>query len=88
MAGELGQRIALSGSRDEFDQLAANLNAMLDQIERLLQGMRQVTDNVAHDLRTPLNRLRTRIEVALMGEPEPRRVARGARADAGRCRER
>jgi signal transduction histidine kinase len=70
MAGELGQRIALSGSRDEFDQLAANLNAMLDQIERLLQGMRQVTDNIAHDLRTPLNRLRSRIEVALLGEPD------------------
>jgi signal transduction histidine kinase len=70
MAGDLGQRIALSGTRDEFDQLAANLNAMLDQIERLLQGMRQVTDNVAHDLRTPLNRLRTRIEVALMGDPD------------------
>ena len=70
MAGELGQRIALSGTRDEFDQLAANLNAMLDQIERLLQGMRQVTDNIAHDLRTPLNRLRSRIEVALMGEPD------------------
>ena len=68
MAGDLGQRIPLGGSRDEFDQLAANLNAMLDQIERLLEGMRQVTDNVAHDLRTPLNRLRTRIEVALMGE--------------------
>jgi signal transduction histidine kinase len=68
MAGELGERIALSGSRDEFDQLAANLNAMLDQIERLLQGMRQVTDNIAHDLRTPLNRLRSRIEVALMSE--------------------
>ena len=56
MAGELGQRIALSGTRDEFDQLAANLNAMLDRIERLLHGMRQVTDNIAHDLRTPLNR--------------------------------
>jgi len=71
MAGELGQRIALSGTRDEFDQLAANLNAMLDQIERLLQGMRQVTDNVAHDLRTPLNRLRTRIEIALLADPRP-----------------
>jgi len=68
MAGDLGQRIPLGGSRDEFDQLAGNLNAMLDQIERLLEGMRQVTDNVAHDLRTPLNRLRTRIEVALMGD--------------------
>lgn len=71
MAGELGQRIALSGTRDEFDQLAANLNAMLDQIERLLEGMRQVTDNVAHDLRTPLNRLRTRIEVALISHLQP-----------------
>jgi signal transduction histidine kinase len=68
MAGDLSQRIALKGSRDEFDQLAANLNDMLDQIERLLAGMRQVTDNIAHDLRTPLNRLRSRIEVALLQE--------------------
>jgi signal transduction histidine kinase len=66
MAGDLGQRIEHRGSRDEFDQLAANLNAMLDQIERLLEGMRQVSDNVAHDLRTPLNRLRSRIEVGLL----------------------
>ncbi len=85
MAGELGQRIALSGSRDEFDQLAANLNAMLDQIERLLQGMREVTDNVAHDLRTPLNRLRSRLEVALIGNPgsaELRAVLEETLADA------
>lgn len=70
MAGDLGQRIALKGSRDEFDQLAANLNAMLDQIERLLAGMRQVTDNIAHDLRTPLSRLRARLEVALLETPD------------------
>jgi signal transduction histidine kinase len=70
MAGDLSQRIALRGSRDEFDQLAANLNEMLDQIERLLAGMRQVTDNIAHDLRTPLNRLRSRIEVALIQETD------------------
>ena len=71
MAGDLSQRIALKGTRgDEFDQLAANLNAMLEQIERLLNGMQQVTDNIAHDLRTPLNRMRSRIEVALLSEGE------------------
>nr|WP_027135727.1 HAMP domain-containing sensor histidine kinase [Geminicoccus roseus] len=68
MMGDLTQRFADKGSGDEFDELARNLNRMLDRIERLLAGMRQVTDNVAHDLRTPLNRLRSRIEVALMGE--------------------
>lgn len=68
MLGDLTQRFADKGSGDEFDELARNLNRMLDRIERLLAGMRQVTDNVAHDLRTPLNRLRSRIEVALMGE--------------------
>ena len=68
MLGDLTQRFADKGSGDEFDELARNLNRMLDRIERLLAGMRQVTDNVAHDLRTPLNRLRSRIEVALMGD--------------------
>ena len=69
MAGDLSRRIPLKRTRgDEFDQLAANLNAMLEQIERLLNGMREVTDNIAHDLRTPLNRMRSRIEVALLSE--------------------
>ena len=66
MAGNLSDRIPLHGSRDEFDQLAANLNRMLDQIERLMTAMREVTDDVAHDLRTPLSRLRTRLERALV----------------------
>ena len=70
MAGDLSQRISLKGSRDEFDVLAGNLNAMLDQIERLLSGMREVTDNIAHDLRTPLSRMRSRIEVALLADPD------------------
>lgn len=70
MAGDLGRRIEDRGSGDEFDELAHNLNAMLERIERLLVGMRQVSDNVAHDLRTPLNRLRSRLEVALMGRPD------------------
>ena len=60
--GNLGQRIPLSGSGDEIDQLAVNLNAMLARIETLMTGLREVTDNVAHDLRTPLARLRARLE--------------------------
>ncbi len=66
MAGNLSDRVPLDGTSDEFDQLAANLNRMLDQIERLMTAMREVTDDVAHDLRTPLSRLRTRLERALV----------------------
>ena len=65
MAGNLSDRVPLHGTKDEFDQLAANLNRMLDQIERLMTAMREVTDDVAHDLRTPLSRLRARLERAL-----------------------
>lgn len=71
IAGELGERIGTDGGGDEFDELAQNLNRMLERIERLLVSMRQVSDDIAHDLRTPLSRLRSRIEVALMGEPSP-----------------
>jgi signal transduction histidine kinase len=65
MAGNLSDRVPLHGTSDEFDQLAANLNRMLDQIERLMTAMREVTDDVAHDLKTPLSRLRTGLERAL-----------------------
>jgi signal transduction histidine kinase len=65
MAGNLSDRVPLDGTSDEFDQLAVNLNRMLDQIERLMTAMREVTDDVAHDLKTPLSRLRTRLERAL-----------------------
>jgi signal transduction histidine kinase len=71
--GDLSQRVPLTGSGDEFDQLAANLNNMLDRIERLMLGMRQVTDNIAHDLRTPLARLRARLEVTLLERPDVNR---------------
>lgn len=67
MAGNLSDRIPLDGTGDEFDQLAANLNRMLGQIERLMTAMREVTDDVAHDLKTPLARLRARLELALIG---------------------
>jgi signal transduction histidine kinase len=62
VAGDLSRRVTVSGAHDEFDVLAENLNRMLDRIERLMKGMREVTDSVAHDLRTPLNRLRQRLE--------------------------
>ncbi len=73
--GDFSERVPVTGSGDEFDQLAANLNAMLDQIERLMAGMRQVTDNIAHDLRTPLSRLRARLEVTLLERPDTNRYA-------------
>ena len=60
----LGRRIPLRGTRDEWDDLAANLNSMLDRIEALMGEVRQFTDNVAHDLRTPLTRMRGRLEKA------------------------
>jgi signal transduction histidine kinase len=66
IAGNLSDRVPVGGTRDEFDQLAANLNGMLDQIERLMTGMREVTDNIAHDLKTPLARLRARLELTLL----------------------
>ena len=66
MAGNLSDRVPLEGTSDEFDQLAANLNRMLDQIERLMTAMREVTDDVAHDLKTPLSRMRVRLELALL----------------------
>jgi signal transduction histidine kinase len=64
MQSGLGERIPLRGTRDEWDQLAANLNLMLDRIEVLMGEVKQVTDNVAHDLRTPLARIRGRLEKA------------------------
>ncbi len=64
MHSGLGKRIPLHGTRDEWDQLAENLNSMLDRIEALMGEVKQVTDNVAHDLRTPLSRMRGRLEQA------------------------
>jgi signal transduction histidine kinase len=92
MAGNLSDRIPLHGTSDEFDQLAANLNRMLDQIERLMTAMREVTDDVAHDLRTPLSRLRTRLERALIkpygadpsADPTQGEAIRAAIAEADR----
>jgi signal transduction histidine kinase len=65
MAGDLSERLPLSGNGDELDRLAVSLNAMLDRIGELMQGMREVSDNIAHDLKTPLTRLRNSAEQAL-----------------------
>jgi signal transduction histidine kinase len=64
MQSDLGKRIPLRGTRDEWDRLAQNLNRMLDRIETLMGEVKQATDNVAHDLRTPLTRMRGRLEKA------------------------
>ncbi len=65
MEGDLTGRVPVNGSGDELDRLSINLNAMLDRIEQLMAGMQEVSDNIAHDLKTPLNRLRNRAEAAL-----------------------
>ena len=62
MKGDLRKRIATRGTGDEFDELATNLNSMLDQIEHGMDGVRRVSDNIAHDLKTPLARLKNRVE--------------------------
>ena len=67
MASGLDKRIPLRGSHDEWDRVAENLNLMLDRIEALMGEVKQVSDNVAHDLRTPLTRMRGRLEKAYHG---------------------
>jgi signal transduction histidine kinase len=65
MAGDLSGRLAVTAANDEFDRLAAATNAMLDRISELMAGLKEVSDNIAHDLKTPLTRLRNRAEEAL-----------------------
>src|SRR6202000_823052 len=64
-AGDLSGRLPVTGTGDEIDRLALNFNDMLERIEALMRGFREVSDNVAHDLKTPLTRLRNRCEAAL-----------------------
>jgi signal transduction histidine kinase len=75
MAGDLSGRLPVTGIGDELDRLAINLNDMLERIEALMRGLKEVSDNIAHDLKTPLTRLRNRCEAALRtakSEPEYR----------------
>ena len=72
MQSGLGERVPLFGTLDEWDQLAENLNSMLDRIEVLMGEVKQATDNVAHDLRTPLTRMRARLERTSLGQRDAR----------------
>ncbi len=76
MAGNMAGRMPVAGSNDELDRLALALNEMLEQIESLMAGMKEVSSNVAHDLRTPLTRIKARVEAALRsGEEQDYRQA-------------
>ena len=86
MEGDLTRRMPVSESGDEFDRLAETLNEMLEEIEQLLTGMRAVTDSMAHDLKTPLTRLKSNLELALQqggkATPDSERAMRAAIAEA------
>ncbi|PID43717.1 MAG: two-component sensor histidine kinase [Proteobacteria bacterium] len=71
MNGNLALRIPTHGTHDDFDQLADNLNMMLDRIVQLMEGVRHVSDNIAHDLKTPLTRLRNQLESSLLTVKTP-----------------
>jgi signal transduction histidine kinase len=77
MAGDLDGRLNVAGTGDELDRLANNLNAMLGRMSELMRGLREVSDNIAHDLKTPLTRLRNRADEALRTAetPEAMRMA-------------
>jgi signal transduction histidine kinase len=71
MSGDLSQRLPRTGSGDELDRLATSLNAMLERIGELMKGMQEVSDNIAHDLKTPLTRLRNGVDEALRNARSP-----------------
>ena len=77
MDGDLSRRLPVKGSGDELDRLSEGLNSMLSRIEQLMMSLREVSDNIAHDLKTPLSRLRNRVEAAL-SEPDGGPVYREA----------
>jgi signal transduction histidine kinase len=85
VAGDLSDRLEVTGTGDEFDRLADSLNTMLARIEKLMLGLKQVSDNIAHDLKTPLTRMRNRVEAALAhgrGEPAYRDALQATIDDA------
>jgi hypothetical protein len=89
MAGNMSGRMPVQGSSDELDRLALALNEMLDQIESLMAGMKEVSSNVAHDLKTPLTRIKARVEAALRsgGEADYRAALESTVEDSDRLLE-
>ena len=83
--GDYGARVQLRGAKDEFDELGAGLNHMLDRLERSIESLRHAGDAIAHDLRSPLSRLRARLEVALIdveaGKGDPKEALAQALED-------
>jgi signal transduction histidine kinase len=79
--GDLSRRVPVKGSGDDLDRLAETINRMLDRITALMESLRQVSNDVAHDLRTPLTRLRQRLEVGLAREAERGEAIEGALGD-------
>ena len=70
MSGDLSRRIPMDHSGDDFDALAVNLNAMLDRIASLMEEVRRISDNIAHDLKTPLSRLKNSLKLLGTGHAE------------------
>ncbi len=80
MTGDLTERLPLTKRNDEYDRVSENLNQMLDRIENLMAGLKEVTDNVAHDLKTPLTRLRNKVERALHHDDDPEQMRQALQA--------
>lgn len=80
MTGDLSERLPITKRNDEYDRVSENLNEMLDRIENLMAGLKEVTDNVAHDLKTPLTRLRNKVERALTHDDDPEQMRNALQA--------
>jgi signal transduction histidine kinase len=85
VAGDLSGRVPVTGTGDEFDRLAQSLNGMLERIDDLMGGLKEVSDNIAHDLKTPLTRMRNRVEEALSGPDDPLRARAALEATIEEC---
>ncbi len=85
MSGDKRERLPISGSRDEFDRLSENLNHMLDRIHKLDDGLKQMSDNIAHDLKTPITRLRNKADAALSLKGKPRERDKALEAIISDC---